>query len=475
MNQWELIRLRCLRDKQPIMQVAREFGVAENTVRKYVRSDQPPTKIKLKRSSILDEYQPIIDDYLKHTPKITSRRIGALLRERHGLKEIIGECMMRRYISRRREMLVPREAFIRAEYEAGDQAQFDFSPMKVCIAGREITAQIFVMRLSYSGYFFARASLYEDQPSLFCGLNESFLFFGGLPRVAVFDNAKTAVTKVHPGRKRFENETFQAFRGSLALQVEYAAPAKGNEKGGVEGMHGYIEDNFFRPIPHFESMNELNESLYQFCLREIDRMHSTHKESVRVRFDRERVLLRALPQHMPKPTITGSVRVNKFSEITINTHKYSVPTKYAFRQVSYEISEDTVCIMIDGEIIATHQRSQLRNGAVIDPLHYVGLLLKKHRAAHRAFALAHGRVPDSLQRLYTQMALQDESSATKQWTRVLALGSTYGLTAVAQAAEVGMSRGCIDSDSIELIVRQSRDPLPGLEFFRNSDVGTGIT
>jgi len=38
------------------------------------------------------------------------------------------------------------------------------------------------------------------------------------------------------------NTEFAAFCGGLALHMHFAAPAKGNEKGGVEGLHGYIED-----------------------------------------------------------------------------------------------------------------------------------------------------------------------------------------------------------------------------------------
>ena len=33
---------------------------------------------------------------------------------------------------------------------------------------------------------------------------------------------------------------------ALSLNVDFAAPAKGNEKGGVEGTHGFIKDNFFK-------------------------------------------------------------------------------------------------------------------------------------------------------------------------------------------------------------------------------------
>ena len=42
MDTWETIRLRCRRDGEKIKVVARELGLAPNTVRKYLRQDGPP-------------------------------------------------------------------------------------------------------------------------------------------------------------------------------------------------------------------------------------------------------------------------------------------------------------------------------------------------------------------------------------------------------------------------------------------------
>src|SRR5579884_167870 len=39
---WETIRLRCIRDGDPMKTVARDLGLSKNTVRKYVRSLQAP-------------------------------------------------------------------------------------------------------------------------------------------------------------------------------------------------------------------------------------------------------------------------------------------------------------------------------------------------------------------------------------------------------------------------------------------------
>ena len=287
MEVWESIRLRCRRDGEKIKPVARDLGLAPNTVRKYLRQDTPPQAKTPPRPKLLDRFQSHVDELIRSTPRITATRIGSYLRQNVDADLRIGERALRVYVADRRKVLVPKEAFIRAAYAPGDQSQFDFSPMSVYLAGVLVVVQLFVVRLSYSGRFMARTSMHCDQPALFAGLLAGFSAFGGLTRTALFDNASTAVKRVLRGRNRTENEAFAAFRGGLALHVTFAAPAKGNEKGGVEGVHGYIEDNFFRPIPSFTDLDELNASLARFCDASLDREHSTYHEAIGKRFARE--------------------------------------------------------------------------------------------------------------------------------------------------------------------------------------------
>src|ERR1019366_10179433 len=75
---------------------------------------------------------------------------------------------------------------------------------------------------------------------------------------------------------------------------------KGNEKGGVEGTHGFIEDNFFRPIPDFADFDELNSALAVFCDASLTRVIAPNAESIGERFARERPLLQPLPSVLPR-------------------------------------------------------------------------------------------------------------------------------------------------------------------------------
>lgn len=463
MDQWEQVRLRCVRDGEPIKTVARELGVAPNTVRKYVRSLQPPTRAKLKRARRLDRYQDVIQALLRATPRITAVRIGAVLREQYDPDLVICERALRNYIAGLRSAHRPREAFVRARYSPGDQAQFDFSPMRAVVAGVEVALHVFVIRLSYSGHFYARASYREDQPALFAGLLEGFQFFGGLPRVAVFDNAKTAVQRILKSRERDENQTFKAFRGAMALQVEYAAPRSGNQKGGVEGYVGFVEDNFFRPMPSYDTLKNLNVALRRFCEVSRGRKSGQHGETVAERFMQELASLRPLPELLPEPCVREYARVNKFAEVTVGTNRYSVPTQYVGRHAFVDVYDDRVVINVDGTVAAEHERAIGKHQEVIDVMHYVDLISRKHRSALTALAFADGRLPKPLTILRDRLIERDGPMGTKTWTTILRLALDTSLEALTTATEVALSRGTLDPNAIALLLRQPRDVAPAAD------------
>ena len=457
---WESIRLRCRRNGEPIKSVARDEGVAPNTVRKYLRSDEPPRRKAYRRAHLLDPYQTHIDALLLRTPRITAVRIGRYLRENVDPSLRFEESTLRKYVAQRRQVLIPKEAFVRACYAPADEAQFDFSPVEVYLSGVLTVVQLFAIRLSYSGCYFARASRRNDRVSLFTGLLAGFTAFGGLPLRAIFDNAKTAVVRILRGRNRIENAAFTEFCGTLALEVRFAAPAKGNEKGGVEGIIGYLKDNFFRPVPSFETPAELNAALATFCERDAERVHSTHHETIAARFAREQAALRPLPAVLPRPCLRREARANKFAEVQFEGDVYSVPSRFAHRCVVVEVYEDYLRIVLDDAPMAQHPRGFGRGEYFLDPRHYLELLAHKHRAAEHALALADGRIPGSLHDLFARYKAADPTTATKRWTKVLAHLADYPADVLAQTVTHALARGTDDPEAIALLLRQRTAPPP---------------
>jgi transposase len=460
LDTWETIRLRCVRDGEAIKTVARDLGLSKNTVKKYVRSLQSPQHPGLKRAPRLDAYRYHIDNLLRRSRKITAVRIGAQLRAFVDPELQVSERSLREYVANRRREIFGKEAFVRALYVPGDQMQFDFTPVDLVVAGVPTRVHLFVARLSYSGRLFARVSFREDQVALFAGILGAVVHFGGVPRVGVFDNAKTAVTRILRGRNREENEAFRSFCGGLALEVEFAAPAKGNEKGGVEGFNGFLEDNMFRPTPECENLEEFNLALEHFCKRDEARQSSVHRETIGERFARELPKLRPLPAALPAACVRRIARINKFAEAMCDTNRYSVPSKWAHRDAVLEIFENRLRIVVDDQLVAEHQRCTGKHQTMLDVRHAVELLAFKHRSIERAEIIAQSRLPAPLLALRDRLLAEDRARAGRAFVAVLRLLLTYSSEVVAECVSQALICGTLDPAAIALLVRQRTTPLP---------------
>lgn len=323
MEDWQVIRKRRLVDGDGIKPLSRETKFARNTIRKYTRSSSPPKRSGAPtRTPSMAPYEGEVDALLEKEPKITSVRIGQILRESHAGFALC-ERAVRTYVARRRRLLHPKEVFIRQVYVPGDQTQYDFKDVTAVVDGVESKLHLFTARLSYSTAWFGHCYRTEDRPALFDGLLRAGVEFGGVTKEGVFDNASTAVDKIHRGRRRTMNGEFAAFVGSLALNMQFAAPGKGNEKGGVEGACGFVEDNMFRAIPECETIDEINAALVRFCKRDELRQPSTHRQTIGERFVLDRAKLRALPLTLPAPCVRRAASINKFAEVVCQTNRYS--------------------------------------------------------------------------------------------------------------------------------------------------------
>src|ERR1700723_110510 len=102
MEHWEDIRLRCVRDHEAKKRVARDLGLSPNTVRKYCAQLEAAEPPRYERQSKLDPFLKVIDALLQSTPKITAKRIGAIIRQQYDPELSISEAALRKYVARRR-------------------------------------------------------------------------------------------------------------------------------------------------------------------------------------------------------------------------------------------------------------------------------------------------------------------------------------------------------------------------------------
>ena len=167
------------------------------------------------------------------------------------------------YVRQRKQELglTARETFVPQVYEWGGEAQVDWYEAVAEMGGERQSVHFFAMRSMASGGAFHVAYYHATQQAFLEAHELAFRYFGGVFRLLRYDNLKSAVKKILRGHQREETERLIAFRSHWGFQTDFCNPARGNEKGGVEGEVGYFRRNHLVPIPQVKDLEELNQHL----------------------------------------------------------------------------------------------------------------------------------------------------------------------------------------------------------------------
>jgi transposase len=144
---------------------------------------------------------------------------------------------------------------------APGEAQADFGEALVMIAGVELKAHYLAMDLPHSDDCFVAAFPAETTEAFLKGHVRAFAYFGGVPTRILYDNSKIAVARILGGEERQRTRAFSELQSYYLFADKFGRPAKGNDKGKVEGLVGYARRNFMVPIPRVSSWEELNTRL----------------------------------------------------------------------------------------------------------------------------------------------------------------------------------------------------------------------
>ena len=129
------------------------------------------------------------------------------------------------------------------------------------IAGVEQKAHYLAMDLPHSDDCFVAAFPAETTEAFLEGHVRAFAYFGGVPTRILYDNTKIAVARILGGEERQRTRAFSELQSYYLFADKFGRPAKGNDKGKVEGLVGYARRNFMVPIPRVISWEELNAHL----------------------------------------------------------------------------------------------------------------------------------------------------------------------------------------------------------------------
>ncbi len=235
-----------------IRRIAREMGIARNTVKRYLRGAEPVGKPRgVAGKPVQDAIAPraleILADSKRWTAgkqRLTARRLQQMLRA-EGL--VAGYTVVKAIVHEWKRRA--KEVFVPLVYKPGDLAEVDFFEVIVDIAGDRRKAHMFVMRLMHSQRDFAWLYPRQDQVCFLDGHTRAFAVFGAVPHRIAYDNLKAAVTKILVGSERELAARFLGLATHYLFEASFARPRTGHDKGGVEARGKGIRWQELVPIP----------------------------------------------------------------------------------------------------------------------------------------------------------------------------------------------------------------------------------
>lgn len=355
-------------------QTARILKINRKTVAKYraMSLDEYMDYLTANRKlSSLDAIKPVILDWLRSFPSMTSAQIHDWILENYP-ERVASERTVSRYVTNLRlDFGIPKSAPGR-NYEAmdelpmGHQMQLDFGVKNMPLPDQPGSRKVYFvgMVLAHSrykwGYFQTRPFTSGD---LVRAMILGFKFFGGTPKEIAVDQDSIIVVSENKGDIIYTHE-FEQFKNQMGLNLWVCHKADPESKGMVESTVKYVKNNFLANRCFMEE-DVLNEAFLAWLKRTGNaKVHGTTKKVPAQVFELEREHLRAVQSKIYNlsPSIMRTVR--KDNTILYNSNRYSLPqgtyTKHSEVTIRATQDELTIYDAFGDNLLAKHSISALR-------------------------------------------------------------------------------------------------------------------
>jgi len=456
MELWTEIRRNVLTGTMSKREACRHYDLHWLTLKKILSHEEPPgyRRSRPPRRPKIEPFLSVIHSILdadKTAPRKqrhTAHRIWQRLRAEHGFTG--GYTIVKDVV---RELKVGRqEVFLPLSHPPGE-AQVDFGFADVVVGGVTTQVAVFVLSLPYSDAVYCQVFPRECSEVFLEGHKRAFAFLGGVPRRIAYDNTKTAVAKITGSRDRQVTREFQRLLSHYWFTPHFCLVRRPNEKGHVERLLDYGRSNFLVPVPVVDSLEALNEALEEQCRRDLGRSVRGKPGTVATLLAEEQASFLPIPPRPFEARRVTQAAADSLSLVRFDTNSYSVPTRYAHRQLTIVATVNEVRIIHEDRPVARHQRCWDHEQYRFNPLHYLELLERKPGGFDYARPLEQWELPDCFALLRRRLEAADASGqGMRSFIRVLRLLEKFTLSQVADAVDYALDIDVIDPDSIRLIL-----------------------
>jgi transposase len=470
-----IIRRWHFRDHVSLREIAKRLGVSRNTVRRYIRAGTVlPAYPERHSPSKLDGFAAKLAGWLK-TEATRPRKQRRTLKQIHADLCSLGftgsydrvAAFARRWRQEQHEQAktTGRGTFVPLRFAAGEAFQFDWSEDWAVINGERTKLQVAQLKLSHSRAFFLRAYLLQTHEMLFDAHHHAFVAWGGIPRRGIYDNMKTAVDRVRPGKVREVNARFSAMVSHYLFDAEFCNVASGWEKGQIEKNVQDSRHRLWQKVPTFGSLAALNDWLADQCvLLWQQTRHPEQDTTIWEAWSAERPHLMPVGQPFDG-FVEHTKRVSPTCLVNFERNRYSVPASFANRPISLRVYAARLVFVAEGQVIAEHERcinrSHDHGETIYDWRHYLAVLQRKPGALRNGAPFA--EFPAGFRKL--QGVLLKRPGGDREMVEILALVLLHDEQMVLAAVELAFEAGAPNKQTVLNILSRLLDspPVPPLQ------------
>jgi transposase len=354
--------------------------------------------------------------------------------------------------------------FVRMEVEPGAEAQVDFGQGAwVVVDGKRKRPHLFRVVLSHSRKGYTEVVWRQTTECFIRCLENSFRYFGGVPRTLVIDNLRAAVTRADWYDPDI-NPKVEEFCRHCGTVIMPTRPAMPRHKGKVEAGVKYSQNNAVKGRS-FTSLAEQNQFLSDWERTVADtRIHGTTRQQVIKVFNEvERAKLLPLPSSLFPVFEEAPRSVHRDGYVEVQRAYYSVPPEYVGRQVWVRWESRLVRVF-------NQRREQIALHALAEPGKFTTDPLHQHSPYRRViqrnldYLLDRARLIGKQTGTWAEAMIQQRGPiGTRVLHGLLALAGKHPVAALEAAAEKALHHGTWRLRDLRLLLDRA-GPSPQLDF-----------
>lgn len=176
----------------------------------------------------------------------------------------------------------------------------------------------------------------------------------------------------------------------------------------------------------------------------------------------ERPLLRPVPDEAFPTGLLLTVRVDRYSQITVRTNRYSVPAKLIGRQVRVMLHASELIVYDGRDEVARHERLLAKAQSRLDLDHYLELLLRKPGALPGATVLEQARAAGKFTPVHdawwdAARRAHGDRDGTRALIEVLLMGRHLAHEHLVAGLAAALHAGALTVDAVALEARKAAE------------------